>query len=262
MTAENNPFEQFQATLIPAKQTEFKMFRNYYRKCRLSNETKYAFIKKLTPEDVIALWQRAQKWGVNLDGEQIWFDERLGLMTNWIGIRNMVFHRYPKARFDVQVVLEGDELTYGRTHNGVTYEFKKKNAFEELRLQFKLVKGQGVVLDGDTNLKGVFGVIATNDGTGTEAIEVITKEDLMQIIQSSRNVNNWNKWTGEMLIKTVFKRICKRVRFDDRFVQDWVDYDNTVNGNDFKNQEPEQVEDKEMEEALNNLIAKEQEQSS
>lgn len=262
MAEKENPFEVFQATLTPAKQTEFQMFRQYYRKCYTSKDSKMAFIKKLSPEDVIALWQRAQKWGINLDGEQIWFDERLGLMTNWIGVRNMVFHRYPKARFDVQVVLEGDELTYGRTHNGVTYEYKKKNAFEELKLQFKMVKGQGVILDGETNLQGAFGVLATNDGTGTEVMEIITKDDLMQIVQSSRNVFNWNKWTGEMIIKTVFKRICKRVRFDDRFVQDWVDYDNAVNGNDFKNQEPEQVEDKEMEEALNNLIAKEQEQSS
>lgn len=262
MATQENPYDIFQATLTPAKQTEFQMCRDYYRKCYNSKDAKLAFIKKLKPEDVISLWQRAQKWGVNLDGEQIWFDERSGIMTNWIGIRNMVFHRYPKARFDVQVVLEGDELVYGRTHNGVTYEFKKKNAFEELKLKFKFSKQTGVTLDGETNLQGAFGVLATNDGTGTEIMEIITKDDLMQIIQSSRSINNWNKWTGEMIIKTVFKRICKRVRFDDRFVEDWVNYDNTVNGNDFKNQVPEQLEDVEVSAALDKLIAEEKEQSS
>lgn len=255
-----NPYDEFQATLTPEKQTEFQMFRGYYKKCL--DDPKKAFVRKWKPEDIIALWQRAQKWGVNLDGEQIWFDERLGLMTNWIGVRNMVFHRYPKARFDVQVVLEGDELTYGRTQNGVTYEYKKANAFEELQLKFKMDKVKGIYLDGKTNLQGAFGVLATNDGTGTEVMEIITKDDLMQIIQSSRNLSNWNKWTGEMIIKTVFKRICKRVRFDDRFVQDWVDYDNAVNGNDFKNEVPEQIEDTEIAAVLNNMISEEKEQSS
>lgn len=254
-----NPFETFKASLPDEKKAEFQAFRDYYRKAY--SDPKLTFVKKFKPEEVIALWRRAQRWHMNLDGINCWFDPRSGIFFNYIAMKKAVLSIYPNSRFDVQIVLKKDTFTCGRTQDGVTYNYVKADPFENLI--FEVVKTQnGYKIKDNTNFKGAFGVFVANDGTGTEVLELLTPADLQEIVQTSRQISQWNRWSGEYIMKTVFKRVCKRVREDDRDFQDMIDFDNAVNGNDFKNSEPKQMNDTEMEEILNNVIVEEQKEGS
>lgn len=250
----NNPYDIFKATLPDNKKAEFQTYRDYYRKAY--NDPKTAFVKQWKPEEVIALWRKAQRWHMNIDGVNCWFDPRSGLFFNYVAMKNAVFSLYPKARFDVQIVLTGDEFTCGRTEQGVTYTYKKADPFADLI--FKVVKGKdGYEIEKDTNFVGAFGVFVANDETGTEVLELLGRKDLEQIVQTSRQISQWNKWAGEYIMKTILKRVCKRIRQDDRDFQDLIDFDNSVNGNDFNNKEPSQITDQETQEILNEMIIEE-----
>ena len=253
-----NPFEEFKKTLSEEKKAEFQAFRDYYKKTyqevqadvKAKKNNRLAFILKLTPEEAIALWRRAQRWHMNLDGTNCWFDGRSGIFFNYIAMKQAVQSIYPKSRFDVQIVLKNDKFTCGRTQEGVTYNFEKADPFEDLNFHIN-PKQTPYKIDDDTNFKGAFGVFVANDGTGTEVLELLTPKDLQEIVQTSRNIYQWNTWAGEYIMKTVFKRVCKRVREDDRDFQDMIDFDNAVNGNDFQNgTEPKQMNDTEIEAIL------------
>lgn len=246
-----SPFELFKATLPEEKKADFQAFWDYARKAY--TDPKLAFVKKFKPEDLIALWRRAQRWHMNLDGVNCWFDPRSGIFFNYIAMKKAVLSIYPNSRFDVQIVLKDDKFTCGRTQNGVTYNYEKADPFENLVFEVVRVQG-GYKIKDNTNFKGAFGVFVANDGTGTEVLELLTPADLQEIVQTSKQIGQWNKWSGEYIMKTVFKRVCKRVREDDRDFQDMIDFDNAVNGNDFKNKDPEQMKDADIEEVLQNVI--------
>lgn len=255
MTTKPDVFGNFKATLEEDKKAEFQAFWDYCRKAYVDPKT--SFIKKYKPEELIALWRTAQSWRMNLDGRNCWFDRRSGIFFNYIAMKQSVQKLYPMCRFDVQFVLKDDEFSCGRTEKGVTYEFKKKDPFEDLN--FELVKAQqGYTIKPDTNFKGAFGVFVANDGTGTEVLELLAPKDLQEIVQSASNVYNWNKYPGEFITKTVFKRVCKRAITDDRGVQSMIDFDNAVNGNDFKNKEPKQISEEDVQKILDDVIIAEQ----
>lgn len=254
---EKSSFSSFKDQLPAEKRGEFQAFWDYARNAW--KDPKLSFIKKYKAEELIALWRRAQKWHMNLDGTNCWFDPRSGIFFNYVAMKQAVQKIYPKSRFDVQIVLKNDTFSCGRTHEGITYKFEKADPFEDLI--FEVVRSpRGYVIKDNTNFKGAFGVFATNDGTGTEVLELLAPKDLQEIVQTSRQISQWNKWPGEYIMKTIFKRVCKRVREDDRDFQDMIDFDNAVNGNDFKNEEPKQMNDTEMVEILDSVIIEEQKQ--
>lgn len=272
-----NIFDKTAATLTGKEAKDFQAFRDYRREVysknaeynramdkykaelnqynRLSEEEKAKvskptypdikrprtlFVEKISPEEQIALWFKAQRMHINIDGENCWFDYSNGIMFNYIAMRNAVLSIYPRGRFDQGIVLQGDEFTCGKDQNGITYDLKKSNPFARLNFSIDEHTHQ---ISSESNILGCYAAFWANDDTGTEVLEVMNLEDINSCIQSSKNLKSWSTYPTEFLIKTVIKRVCKRVRTDDRGIQELLDFDNIVNGNDFENPDnPQQLD--------------------
>lgn len=269
MTEKKNPLQAFKDSLTdPMEKYRFQVFWDYYRETYKSAKPSDA-VKRLTASQLISRWRRARNLGLNFDGTQVFFDWRNGFDIGYIGMKNIVLQKYPKAKFDINVVFKEDELIYRKTDSGVKYEFTPKDPFA-----FPVIKGD------DTNVKGSFGYIACNDESGTEVFITLTLETIREMEGMSKGKENWGKWPDQMIIKSTIKRMTKQLRFDER-LQQAVEIDNELYGADFSNptnphqttlEDAEAFFDKkpliptegdvEVSAALEKLIAEEKEQSS
>lgn len=216
-----NPLQQFKDSLTdPMEKYRFQVFWDYYRETYKAAKASDA-VKKLTSAQLISRWKRARSLGLNFDGTQVFFDWRTGFDISYIGMKNIVLQKYPKAKFDINVVFKDDELTYKKTDAGVKYEFTPKDPFA-----FPKINGD------DTNVKGAFGYIACNDESGTEVFITLTLESIREMEGMSRGKDNWGKWADQMIIKSTIKRMTKQLRFDER-LQQAMEIDNELYGADF-----------------------------
>jgi len=113
---------------------------------------------------------------------------------------------YPETIFDMQNVNEGDTFSFLKESGKVIYSHKMNDPFA-------------------TNKKiiGTYCIIKNCRG---EFIETLNQDD----IKKMRNVANtqaiWDTWEGEMILKSVIKRACKR-HFNDIVVNiETLDNDN------------------------------------
>ena len=273
-----NPFAEYAKTLSGKTLQDFQAFRDYrrraiqdiakYKKEVAATDPKFRhtikkpkelFIDSLSPKDQIALWKKAQRWHMNIDGENCWFDERSGIFFNYIAMKNAVLDIYPKGRFDQGVVLEGDKFTCGKDQNGITFNLESSDPFAKMNFKVSIDKNREVKVEEGSNLKGVYGAFWANDGTGTEVLEVMNFNDILACVKTTRNVKSWNEHAHEFLIKTIIKRICKQIRTDDRGFQELIEWDNTTNGNDFEHgNTPEQNTPEKILEIVKEAVIKEQ----
>lgn len=243
--------DSFQDKLKGKEKTSFIAYRDYVNKTykelqtmRANKDPKFnkqpTFVLDLTPKEIINWWIKATRMHLDFDGIHVKFDKRSGIMMDYIAMVKAVQKIYPNSRIDIQYLLQGDEFECGRTQNGVTYNFKKKDPFADLNFKLESVHGT-IKINDDTNFKGAFGVFVANDGTGTEVLELLTPKDLAEIVKSTTTTYIWNAFPGEMITKTVFKRVCKRIINDDRGLEEMINWDNKVLGNDFENAIPKQI---------------------
>ena len=180
----------------------FKRYINTLRteKDRKTGKLKNYWATKTSDEDFAHLFEKVAAENLFLDGETITIQNRgkLLLCFGYQAYKNKIKAIYPETVFDIQLVKKGDEFTIKKESGKVIYSHDIKNPFE---------------IPTQKNISGAYCIIKNNTGEffeamGIDEIEQCKKTSLMQSI--------WSNWYGEMSLKSVIKRGCKR-HFSDMF---------------------------------------------
>ena len=122
-------------------------------------------------------------------------------------IQNRVIANYPETVVDLDLIYDGDVFTIKKENGRISYQHDINNA-----------------LDNQKKITGAYCLIRNRRG---ESLTVMNKAELDKCRSMSKNRNEWscwNQWTGEMCLKTVLKRACKRYFYDE--VSDLLEEDN------------------------------------
>jgi hypothetical protein len=109
---------------------------------------------------------------------------------NYQAYKNRVLNVYPETKFDIQLVNEGDKFTFIKESGSVQYNHEIKNPFNK-----------------NPEIIGAYCIIKNKRGEFLETLNM-TEVQKMKNVASTKNV--WNNWEGEMVLKSVIKRACKR----------------------------------------------------
>lgn len=134
-------------------------------------------------------------WGLDLviDGVNIVITGRAMSMVTYQGYKNKVRSTYPSAKFDIQLVREGDTFSVSKESGKVEYSHKIGDAFSE------------------QPIKGAYCVISID---GRDYFEGLNKKDYEEMKKGSKQGYLWDKWDSEFWLKSVIKRACKRHFYD------------------------------------------------
>lgn len=145
--------------------------------------------------------------GLVIDGINVVITGRGMALPTFHGYKNKVKQIYSDAKFDTQLVREGDTVKFAKESGSVVYTHDIGDPFSE-----KPIKGAYCVIS--------FG--------GEQYLETLNKQDYNKMKSSSKNPSTWDKWPSEFWLKSVIKRACKR-HFNDITVE--LDkYDNELYG--------------------------------
>lgn len=151
--------------------------------------------------DLVRLYKQVQSRGLTIDGDTVTlqFKGELTVSYNYQAYKNLVLTAYPETKFDLQNVYEGDTFSFRKESGKVIYEHVIGNPF-------------------DTNRKwiGCYCVIKNSRG---EFLETMNEKEIEEVKAVAKTKNIWNDWFGEMALKSVIKRACKR-HFKDVVVDD------------------------------------------
>lgn len=149
------------------------------------------------PDDKFAdAFKSVYSTGLFVDGDSITltYRKKLVITYDYHAYKNKILLSYPETIFDFQVVYEGDSFTFKKESGKVFYTHVMNNPFETKK-----------------EIIGAYGVIKNKRG---EFIELINKDDIQKMRNTSKMKNIWNTWLDRMVLKSVIKRICA-VHFKD-----------------------------------------------
>lgn len=177
---------------------------NYLRK--LENEkknvnnqwvVKNAWFTRYDEQKYIDLYNIVLATGVCIDGDTVTLST-IGLEVvpnfNYQAYKNLVLARYPETKFDFQIVYAGDSFTFRKESGKVIYTHVFTDPFSNNR-----------------EVIGAYGVIKNSTG---EFIELINTAEIAKMRNSAKTDIIWREWFGEMVKKSIIKRVCK-VNFKD-----------------------------------------------
>lgn len=156
------------------------------------------------------LYTMAFRWfglGLIIDGVNIVITGRGMAMPTYNGYKNKVRQSYPTAKFDVQLVREGDEFSVSKEDAAVHYKHTISDPF------------------GSGEIKGAYCVISID---GRDYFESLNPRDYTEMKNSSKQSRLWDKWESEFWLKSVIKRACKRHLYDE--VKEIDEADNELYG--------------------------------
>lgn len=143
-------------------------------------------------ERYVEIYKEVADMGITLDGDCVTLEKRgVGLRANFSynAYKNLVLARYPDATFDFQVVYDGDSFSFRKDSGRVSYQHVIGNPFSD-----------------DKKVIGAYGVIKCPAG---EFLEVLNLAEITKMRNSAKTDNIWKLWYGEMVKKSIIKRICK-----------------------------------------------------
>lgn len=143
--------------------------------------------------DLFNLFMKFYNIGITIDGTNAVIAGKRMAMVTYHGYKNVVLRTYPEAKFDLQLVKEGDEFKVAKESGSVVYSHQLNNPFS------------------NAQIIGAYCVIKTDRG---EFFEALTKEDFEQMKKGSKQFYLWNDWESEFWLKSVIKRACKRHFYD------------------------------------------------
>lgn len=152
----------------------------------------------------VAYFEKVATTGFYIDGDNITIGNN-GISLNYQAYKNLVLKKYPEAVFDMQLVRDGDKFSFKKESGKVHYTHEFTNPF------------------GDAKYIGGYCVIKLRTG---EFIEMLSVKDLEQIRKTAKTDSIWKEWLGEMYLKTIIKRACKRHFKDAVETLDKMDNDN------------------------------------
>lgn len=155
---------------------------------QLRNKWFYYFKESLA----ISLFEKVAKDGLYIDGDTITLEYRGKVLVsyNYQAYKNKLLMIYPDSKFDQQLVNEGDEFSFKKESGKVFYTHKINNPFHT-----------------NKNIIGAYCIIKNERG---EFIETLNMDDINKMRSVARTQKIWKTWFGEMVMKSVIKRACKR----------------------------------------------------
>src|SRR3990167_447789 len=195
--------------LVKYDELAVSQYARYVMRLQTENDKKTQQLKnqwaaKLSLDTWVAFFEKVAATGFYIDGENITIGSN-GISLNYQAYKNLVIRKYPEAIFDIQLVREGDIFSFKKENGKIIYSHSLENPFN--------------------NEKYVGGYCIIKLRTG-EFIELMSVKDLEQVRRMAKTDNIWAAWTGEMYLKTLIKRACKRHFKDAVEALDRMDNDN------------------------------------
>jgi len=169
---------------------------------------KNPWIQKKRPQEFVDLFDRVYAQGLVFDGKHITLSNR-GISFDYVAYKNKMLLAYPESKMAINIVYQGDEISFDEADGKVNYTHKYTKPFDEK----------------DEDIVGAYCVIKNDRG------EYLTKMGLKEIDKHRKVAKTdyiWSAWFPEMVRKTVIKKACKN-HFDDVFQKieemDNVNYD-------------------------------------
>ena len=171
--------------------------KKYIAHCQgLEKSGKNDWIKKFTFKVLADLFNRVSAEGLVFDGVHITLQSR-GISYDYVAYKNKMLIAYPETILDVQLVYEGDTISFDKQNGKVNYNHTIADAFNNK----------------DVDIKGGYCIIKNKRG---EFLTVLSKVDFQQHRGVAKTDYIWAKWYKEMCLKTLIKKAVK-VHFDDVF---------------------------------------------
>lgn len=194
-------------------QSEVKVYCTYLSEL-VGNSKTAGWASKISENQAIALYEKVALDNLFIDGDTITlsFRGKVLISYNYQAYKNKLLNIYPESKFDVQLVHDGDTFKFEKKSGKVDYVHNINDPFGTSKTTI-----------------GCYCIIKNSRG---EFIETLNMEDITKMRNVAKTQAIWNAWEGEMILKSVIKRACKR-HFKDLIVN--IDkIDNT-------NYEPETV---------------------
>lgn len=181
------------------EKSKVDIYINYL--CKMRDKTdpkdrkkkKYPWIVFLTTKKAIDLFNKVSVDGIFIDGDTVTITNKGGdIMVNYDyqAYKNKLLNSYPETRFDMQLVYDGDTFSLSKDSGSVTYSHVIGNPFDTKKV-----------------IIGAYCIIKNKRG---EFVEVLNMEDIEKMKKVAKTKTIWDEWFGEMCLKSVIKRACKR----------------------------------------------------
>lgn len=158
---------------------------------------KNAWVNYFTIEQSI---ERYEKVAIDdplfIDGDTITlaFRGRVIINYGYQAYRNRVLISYPDSKFDISLVYSGDKFSFKKQSGEVIYTHEMTNPFSN-----------------EEKIIGAYCIIKNARGT---VFERLNTSEISKLNAVSKMNAIWKTWFGEMVLKSVIKRACKRNFYD------------------------------------------------
>lgn len=190
-------YEAIKQGLEAHKPAEVSIYIQYLYKLATETEKdnqtkKNKWIAYLKDTQAIQLYENVAKDGLFIDGDTITlqFKGTVTVSYNYQAYKNKLLMIYPESKFDIQNVYQGDTFSFKKESGKVVYSHEITNPFETQK-----------------TIIGCYCVIKNQRG---EFIETLNMDDITKMRNVAKTQVIWNAWEGEMILKSVVKRACKR----------------------------------------------------
>jgi hypothetical protein len=129
--------------------------------------------------------------GFALDGVNYVITGNKMYMPTYKAFKNKLYMVYPESVIDIQLVREGDAISFAKESGSVLYTHNLADPFEAT----------------EGKIRGAYCVIKNSRG---EFLETLNNTDYLKMRNASKTPTTWDKWQSEFYLKSVIKRACKR----------------------------------------------------
>jgi len=196
-------YEEIKKGLSSYDSEKVSMFCAYLKELELSKKRdgtlSNPWFRHFTKEQAIEIYKKVAMDNLFIDGSTITLSNRGKVIVtyNFQAYKNKLLNVYPESKFDIQLVRSEDSFSFEKVSGKVEYLHKIKNPFSTT-----------------SKIIGVYCIIKNSRGEFLETLDMAEIEK-MKAVATTKNI--WKDWEGEMIIKSVIKRACKR-HFNDLVV--------------------------------------------
>lgn len=190
-------YEALKGRLSKYNQEEVNVFIQYLKKLEAekdkTQQIKNKWFKYFTEEQAYNIYSKVSLDALYVDGSTITLQFAYGSVSanyNYQAYKNKLLKIYPETSFDIQNVNSGDTFDFKKVSGKVLYNHKINNPFEKTK-----------------TIIGCYCIIKNKRG---EFIETLNSTEITKMRNVAKTQYIWDAWEGEMTLKSVIKRACKR----------------------------------------------------
>ena len=156
------------------------------------NQPKNKWFIYFKENNAIDIYNKVAIDGLSIDGETITlqFKGKVMISYNYQAYKNRLLIIYPETKFDLQLVNKGDKFIFIKESGSVQYTHE--------------------ILDPFNTSKEIIGTYCIIKNKRGEFLETLNMTEIQKMKNVATTKNVWNNWEGEMVLKSVIKRACKR----------------------------------------------------